>query len=463
MCRPEARSEREGSKMENIVVLGAGPTGLGAAYRLQEKGHPDWHIFERDDHVGGLSASPRDDKGFTWDLGGHIIFSHYEYFDRLVETLLKEDIVRHQRESWVWLMDRFVKYPFQNNFHFLPEEVVFECTRGLLQTRDDHREIRNFEDWILASFGDGIARYFLIPYNNKVWSTPPDQMDYSWIGERVSVVDLERVISNIIFKREDSEWGPNNEFLFPLHGGTGGLFDSFVPHLGDRLHLDHEVSGIDLDQRVATFEDGSQTQFDLLFSTIPVTRLIEMMGADIDENVINAAGQLKWAGGYIVGVGIHAPCPSDKNWMYFPQDDSPFYRVTYLSNYSPNMTPGEDYYSLLCETSYSEFRPVSKDTIIEETLTGLSNSTLLSDHDRERIESKYLMDVDYLLPVPSLGRNEALRTIHEFLERHKIFSRGRFGGWKYEVGNMDHSVMQGVEWVDRVLEGAEETTYDTGL
>ncbi len=449
--------------MDKMVILGAGPTGLGAAYRLQELGYGEWMILEKSHQVGGLSASVRDDKGFVWDLGGHIIFSHYEYFDRLVESLLGDEVLHHQRESWVWLMDRFVKYPFQNNFHFLPEDAAFECIKGLLKTRDDNRELKNFEDWIVASFGDGIAKYFLFPYNRKVWSTPLTQMDYSWIGERVSVVDLERVIANIIYRREDSDWGPNNEFLFPRHGGTGGLFEKFVPVIGDRLRLNSEAVRLDIDRRIVSFADGYETDFDFLLNTIPVNELIRIMGDQVEDDVRRAADSLQWASGYIVGVGIQSPCPSNKNWMYFPQDDSPFYRVTYLSNYSPNMTPAEDYYSLLCETSWSAHKPVSKETIIEETLTGLKNSKLLGEQDSKRIVSAHLMEVDYLLPVPFLGRDEALRTIHRFLEERKIYSRGRFGGWKYEVGNMDHSVMQGVEWVHRMLHGEEETVYRTGL
>ena len=449
--------------MDKILILGAGPTGLGAAYRLGEVGYGEWTIVEKDRQVGGLSASIRDDRGFIWDLGGHIIFSHYGYFDALVEALLGDDVLHHQRESWVWLMDRFIKYPFQNNFHFLPEDAAFECIRGLLRTREDHRKLENFEDWILASFGEGIAKYFLLPYNRKVWSTPLTQMDYGWIGERVSVVDLERVMANIIYRREDSDWGPNNEFLFPLHGGTGGLFEKFVPVIGEHLRLDCEAVGVDLDRRVVTFADGYEAGFDLLLSTVPLNELIRMMGDQVGDDVRSAAQSLKWASGYIVGVGIQAPCPSEKNWMYFPQDDSPFYRVTYLSNYSPNMTPGDGYYSLLCETSWSPHKPVSRETIVEETIAGLKNSKLLDERESERIVSTHLMEVDYLLPVPTLGRDEALRTVHRFLEERKIYSRGRFGGWKYEVGNMDHSVMQGVEWVDRMLRGATETVYSTGL
>jgi protoporphyrinogen oxidase len=71
---------------KKIVILGAGPTGLGAAYRLQELGYRNWAIYERHDYVGGLATSFVDDAGFTYDIGGHVMFSHYPYFDTLVDN-----------------------------------------------------------------------------------------------------------------------------------------------------------------------------------------------------------------------------------------------------------------------------------------------------------------------------------------------------------------------------------------
>ena len=106
---------------------------------------------------------------------------------------------------------------------------------------------------------------------------------------------------------------------------------------------------------------------------------------------------------------------------------------------------------------------MNRDTITEETVTGLVNSGIIRDGDRKDIVSTYLIDVPSLLPVPSLGRDDAMRTIHSFFEGKSIFSRGRFGGWKYEVGNMDHSLMQGVELVNRLTDGGEESTYVTGI
>ena len=114
-------------------IIGAGPTGLGAAWRLAQLGENDFVVLERDPQVGGLAASFTDSAGFTWDVGGHVVFSHYPAFDALLDELLGADVLHHQRESWIRVAGTFVPYPFQNNIRRLPPELAWECVEGLLQ------------------------------------------------------------------------------------------------------------------------------------------------------------------------------------------------------------------------------------------------------------------------------------------------------------------------------------------
>jgi UDP-galactopyranose mutase len=119
------------------------------------------------------------------------------------------------------------------------------------------------------------------------------------------------------------------------------------------------------------------------------------------------------------------------------------------------------HYSLLAEISRSEFKPVNKDTVIDETIQGMVNTKMISESDRADIVDTHVIDRDYTYPIPSLERDKALATVHPWLESVDVYSRGRFGAWRYEVGNMDHSVAQGVEWVNRVVCGDDgnELTY----
>ena len=453
------------SEQKKIVIIGAGPTGLGAGYRLRELGYDNFVMLEARDKVGGLASSEKSPNGFTYDIGGHVLFSHYEYFDRLFDKVIGDEYQELLRESWVWMCDRFLPYPFQNNIKYLPKEIVLECLMGLIEAQKEEFDLKrfhNFEEFILGVFGKGIAKYFMMPYNFKVWAHPPCMMNKEWIGERVSVVDIKRVLGNVVLDRDDAGWGPNATFKYPRHGGTGGLFERIQPYVQDNLRLNTPTVAVDFANKEVVLEDGHREKYDYLMSTMPMDILVRSIDGEVPDDVREQADLLRHSGSYIVGVGVNQPSPSKKCWMYFPEKNSPFYRLTYLSNYSPEVVPDSTrQYSLLAEISKSDYKPVDGSKVIDETLEGMVNTKMLSEKDLDDVVDTYVIEREYTYPIPSLERDKALATVHPWLESQDIYSRGRFGAWRYEVGNMDHSVAQGVEWVNRIVLGdrANELSY----
>ena len=441
-----------------ITILGAGPTGLGAAHRLAELGHSDWTILERNDHVGGLASSYLDEHGFIWDHGGHVMFSHYTYFDDLVEKMLRGDYDQHMREAWVWLHDRFVPYPFQNNVHRLPHQAFLDCIMGIIEAQRQDLPRENFAQFIAAVFGDGIAKHFMLPYNFKVWAHPLEMMATQWQGDRVPQVDVKRILENLLADRDDVSWGPNNKFKFPLLG-TGMLYDRIAESLPKPVTFHKSVTHIDLRAKRITCSDGTTTGYDKLISTMPLTELIKCIPeapADVDA----ALDGLHHTSGMFVGIGVADPCPSTKCWMYFPEANAPFYRVTYLSNYSPQVTPGPGYFSLLAEVSSSPYKVEDADSVVDRTIEGMLACRLLTPEQVEhKIVSRQLLQVPYSYPVPTVTRDPALAVIQPWLMANDVYSRGRFGAWRYEIGNTDHSVMMGVELADHLVTGKPETTW----
>jgi len=444
-----------------IAILGAGPTGLGSAWRLNELGRQDWILFEANGHAGGLAASFVDSKGFTWDIGGHVQFSHYQYFDNVMNKCLGTDgWLHHQRESWVWIRDRFIPYPFQNNVHRLPPDDLYKCLEGLLEVnRTTAPKPRDFKEWIYATFGPGLAEVFMLPYNFKVWAYPPEMMSTKWVGERVAVTDIKRVLRNLAYKTDDISWGPNNTFQFPKKGGTGAIWRSCAALLPqERLNYEMPASRIDLNRHEITLSNGAVFSYGELVSTIPLPQLIRISGQNALDDV--ARRGLLFSASTIVGLGLRGKPPPElasKCWIYFPESNCPFYRVTVFSNYSPNNVPDADqYWSIMAEVSSSPYKSVDRTNIIQEVISGAIKTRLVESE--RQIASTWSYHAPYGYPTPGVHRDEALEIIVPYFEKHGVYPRGRFGMWKYEVSNQDHSFMQGVELVDFLLNGRQEIT-----
>lgn len=437
-----------------VVIIGAGPTGLGAARRLIERGWTDVVILERDRIAGGLAASHVDEAGFTWDLGGHVQFSHYEAYDVALDTALGGAWRHHARTACVRLFGVDVPYPFQLHLDALPEphraRALADAARPRAAAADD-----SFGAWLRATFGDVACELFLEPYNRKIWQTPLEAMSARWVGERVA-----RPAGADGSQAAPKAWGPNARFRYPASGGTGAIWTAIagaIPPTHVRYGAD--VRAVDPVRRVVTLDDGDTLAYDTLISTMPADALVAATGA-LPQAVRDAAARLIATTVELVGIGVDAPPSSDlraRTWMYFPESDCPYYRVTVLSNYAEANAPDGGCYSLLTESSHPRSTHVDREALVNWTLDSLRRHGLMGT--ATPIRSAWHRTLPYGYPVPGRERDEALAAIHAALEPLGIYSRGRFGGWKYEVSNQDHSFMQGVEVADFLLDGTPEVTY----
>jgi len=443
------------------LIIGAGPTGLGAARQLERCGCHDWLLLDAGTQPGGLAASFSDAKDFVWDIGGHVLFSHYDYFDQAMdEALTKDNWLSHRRESWIWMRDRFIPYPLQNNIHRLPPDDLNHCLQGLVDiTRSPRPAPKNFKEWLEATFGPGLMDVFLQPYNFKVWAHQPEALNAKWVGERVAVTDLGKTLKRLVYQTDDSTWGPNNTFQFPRHGGTGSIWKACANRLPpDQILLNTRVAKLDIGRHIVTTTDGREFGYDRLISTMPLDDCLRI--SDQARFASLAEHGLLLSSSHIIGLGLQGkprPDVAGKCWMYFPEDNCPFYRATVFSNYSPNNVPDINrYWSLMLEVSESQNRPVDSACVLDDVIQGALNTKLIER--REDLVTTWHYRAGHGYPTPGLQRDEALAEIIPFLEQQDVYSRGRFGLWKYEVSNQDHSFMQGVELVERLVNGRKEIT-----
>jgi len=432
---------------KKIVILGAGPTGLGAAWRLKELGYKNFIVFEKEKYPGGLSASFPDKKGFTWDLGGHVIHSHFKYFDDVLKRSLGNKIFSKRRKSYIWQFEKLIPYPFQNNIHFLPPLAFLESFLGTLLPKKG--EVKNFGEFAKSTFGPGIAKHFMVPYNQKMWDFPLSKMSADWVGEKVSIPTLLEIIKNGLSRKKESDWGPNDTFLYPKLG-IGQLWKEISRRVGlKHIKYSSQVVRINTGKKIIYFANGQKINFDILISSIPINNLIGAI-EKVPSSIRNQAKKLFSTSLFILGIGFKKSKTSNLSWVYFPQKDIPFFRINIISNYSPFMTPKRGFSSILTEsTSEVEIEP-------EKVISGLQEANLIGE---EEIVSTWTKKVDFAYPIPTLGRDKTLAKIQTYLEVNSIYSRGRFGTHKYEISNMDYCFMQGVEIVERIVLNKSETIW----
>jgi protoporphyrinogen oxidase len=422
---------------------------------LARLGHEDWVVYERHEQAGGLASSVVDEAGFTWDLGGHVVFSHYGEFDRLLEEVMGVDLVERQRSSYVRFGDRWIPYPFQNHLHHLPAGFALRCLLGLARAR--RNGAGDFGTWLDHTFGCALAEHFHRPYNRKVWATALEDMSSAWVAERVSVVDFRGVARNFLLRKDERGWGPNSTFRFPRSGGTGEIYRRLAAPLSRRIEYGRELVAVDPLRRRIRFEDDSEDEYDVLVSTMPLDMLVRALSV-CPADVRAAAERLRHNGVVVVGVGYAEPLHDRRSWLYFPGDEVPFYRATNFAAYAAANVPSADtarFSSYLTETAYSKTQPIDAAAVPERVVSGLA-SVGLAEPDAA-IASVHSVDVDYAYPVPTRDRDAALAVIQPWLMNAGVYSRGRFGSWRYEAGNMDHATKMGIDLARHLTEGRAET------
>ena len=475
-------------KKQRIVIIGAGPTGLGVAHRLYELGvlqsKTQVVILEQAHQAGGLASSYRDQHGFLWDNGGHVVFSHYPYYDRVLdEAVTKWE--RRSRAAYAFMMGssgkrKFIPYPVQNSIHVMDDEEQHKSVRGLEEiTRHPiPGKPTNFDEWLVRNFGEGLCEVFMRKYNRKVWTVNPSEMNSLWMGERVAVPNVDDIKAKIAAAKlgrqeaKDTKWGPNQFFRYPRYGGTGAIWTGVANRLPQGwFHYNQTVTKIDSERKVLYVHNRDSNQdysltYDHLVTTAPLDVFIRMVeDSDPDlEQMRETATKFVYSHTHVVGIGVRGQPPdylANKSWIYFPDSDSPFYRVTILSNYADDMVPeAGKFWSLMCESAEpkvnNDLDYWKEDNLVEATITAL---VLYGFINRQDVVSKYHHYLDHGYPVPFLLRENFLELIQQWLKERAIYSRGRFGGWRYEVGNQDHSFMQGVELADFLMMDRVEETY----
>ncbi len=441
-----ARSEHRVASGRSVPVLvaGAGPTGLSAAYHLGS----DAMLVEQESRVGGWCRSLVD-RGFTFDYAGHIMFSNDAYVQELYQLLLGDNVHWQDREAWIFSKGVYTRYPFQGALYGLPPEVIKECILGAIEARYGYsgserrlagRQPRNFREFIYKVWGAGIAKHFAIPYNEKLWAVPLEEMETSWLGGRVPLPDLEDVIEGAL-SPVGKPMGPNARFGYPLKGGFQALMDGFLPHLRGELRLNTRVARVSPRRHTATFEDGTSVRYEHLISTLPLPRLVALTGDEAPTDVREAARGLRHVSVRCVNIGVGRPDITEKHWIYYPEE-TVFHRIFVQGNASPHCNPPGGF-GFTCEITYSPSKPLpcDGDDLIRRCIDDAISVGFIRADDPIWAANQVDLPVAYV--VYDHGRAENVERIREWLGTHDIILAGRYSEWEYY--NSDHAFIAGMK------------------
>ena len=428
---------------KKIIIIGAGLAGLSAAWHLKKRGIGST-VFEKEDTVGGLCRSTRRGN-FVFDYCGHLLHFRNSYTLKLAGSLLNVNLARHERNAWVNNSGIFIRYPFQANLCALPRQIALECLLEFIHASKlpRPRNIQgNFLNWVNATFGKGIARHFMVPYNKKFWATSLSRMSCPWSDRFIPQPSLSDII-NGFFSESGNRFGYSATFWYPANGGIDQLARGFEKQIGS-ISKSCCISGIDLKNNEITIKGAGRERFDTLISTMPLPELLKIANP-LPGKVISSLKQLRWNSILNLNLGVEGNCQDNKHWVYFPQKETIFFRVGFFHNFSDNNAP-DGKSSLYAEVSYSKNRPIDRKKIISQVLRDLHRSGILGK--KNRVSVLDVNDIKYGYPIYDRHYSRATSVIKEFLSRNNIIVCGRYGSWEYM--SMEDTILDGKRAAEQI-------------
>lgn len=411
-----------------IVIAGGGITALATAYYLKKAGMEDFVILERFLDLGGLCRSVNKN-GFVFDYTGHALWRPDPETKKFFDEILGDNLFWQDRRAAVWTKGTQIPYPFQAHLKHLPPQVAYECLSGFLN-RERYLKGADFESWSLATFGDGITEHFMRPFNEKLFGVTLKEMTADWCQD-VPVPTIDQILRGAILG-ETFQMKGNAQFAYPKVGGMQALVDALLDFVGrDKVLTGRTVQKIDVEKRVVCHMDMAgninEMGYEKLVSTIPMTKFLKIVTPQ-DGALRDFSNNLKANNVACVMLGFEKPL-TDLHWLYTPDRDLPFYRLTFPSSTCKTTVP-EGQGSVMAEITIPTDMNASVNDIIASTLAGLRHIGLWESDAQNPVQVEHM---EWIVPaycLMDLPRRHVPKIIEGF-ETTDVFLTGRYGAWCY--------------------------------
>jgi protoporphyrinogen oxidase len=438
-------------KHHPVVIIGAGPAGLTAAYELVKQGIQPI-VLEKSDQVGGI-ARTETYKGYRFDIGGHRFFTKVEVVQKLWQEVMGDDFIKVPRLSRIYYRDRFFNYPLEISDTLLKLGVL-ESARIVLS----YLKIKlipcpqeeTLEEWVTNRFGRRLFLTFFKTYTEKVWGIPCDKIQADWAAQRIKGLSLTTAVTNALFKTNNTKT-LIKEFDYPILG-PGMMWERFqaaVEQQGGEVSLEAGVTRLKREgnriQSVTVRQNGETIELsgDHFISSMPISALIQRLDPPPPDAVLQAANSLNYRAFMIVSLIVDRPHLFPDNWIYIHSPDVNVGRIQNFKNWSPAMVPDASKTCLGMEYFCNDGDDLWK--MADTELLDLATRELvkLGLATADEVEDGVVLRQPKAYPVYDRDYRQHLKVIQEFLQTiENLQTTGRNGMHRYN--NQDHSMLTGL-------------------
>jgi len=431
--------------MAQIVIIGAGLTGLSAAYHFEKNGFYDYVLLEKENTVGGLCRSVIQD-GFTFDYTGHLLHINDPYFKEFIEeTIGLASLESIDRRSYIYSNGAYTHYPFQINLYGLPPEVIAECITEYTKRIQKKKKVTTFVDWVYAHFGKGFAKHFFFPFQQKIFDYDLHKVMASWTGRFVPSTSLEQMIKGALQPPEAQQVGYNAHFFYPKTGGINSWITTIANKLHNKPITNADVVEIDSHDKKVIVRDGTAYHYSSIINTMPLDILVSRIRGKTASQFSRAQPHLVCNSVTNFNIGVKKADLSTKHWIYFPEPEIPFYRLGFPHNFASSMAPAG------CSSVYGEISSVNRSiTEVEERLQrSMQYAHQLLAIEKEQIMTTKVISIPHAYVIYTKWREKNLNNLLAGLQELNICSTGRYGGWKY--ASMQEAVLDGKAAAEKLV------------
>lgn len=415
-------------KYENVII-GFGPAGIGLALKLKNS-----IVLESSDRVGGLCKS-YNYKSTTFDIGGHSFHTPHKEVVKLLQKNTK--IFYQKRNAKCFLDNQIIDYPFQKNFSQLKnKKISIECKKGLLNANPNKK---NYLSFINSNFGKGISKYFMLPYNTKLWGSKLNRMSTTWTSERIADPSKKEKFKISGGKRKPLQ--SDTKIGYPLNGGFQEFFVNLSKDVLSDVKYNQKIIKINLEKKIIILSNNKKIYFENLVSTIPITELLKLI-IGCPKKILKKSQKLEHLSLFLIVAIIKGKVNSSIQRIYSSEKKYNPGKIALNHNSSDHLRKKKNH-AIMGEISYGKNKQKPKN-VKNNFYRFLKDAKII--RSRTEILDFVTKDIKYSYPVPTHGKQDIINDIKVWLKKHSVYTVGRFAEWDYI--NSDEAINRGLNLGD---------------